>query len=351
MLFIFVFFVCNINADKSNLIFGQDLENKNFSFLNGYYINDDFNIWKLSVLDENNVILEKYSDRNKTVREWSPRNMTIEKFGQDYLLRNYFFGRFEFFALVYEDNGNFFLETRDIDLREEEISFSKRGEYKRYGDFDLDKQSSHQISDFINASIGMRYSHSNEIWMIKPLYPNIFLAKITIDENFKIVEVLEGDITYDNEEFLITLPSDRFYINSAEELFHNVAAHDMYSIDDTLPYHRNFFSVPHVGDFLYDSYYEIESYAVEENGKNVDYERIKQIAEATLLSFPHASYQNKRWIFNSDNEIIEVLPHDTQFVYITFQEINHSEISVRLDVNDYRKNIFYTAAFIFRKSR
>lgn len=277
-LFVSFLFFCNTKEYKFNVVSGQDFKTDNLSSLNGYYINDDFNIWKLSILDENKVLLEKYSDRNKIVREWSPRNMTVEKFGQDYLLRNFFMGRFEFFGLVYEENNHIFLETRDIDLSQEEIKFLKRGEYKKYSHFNLDRQSCYNISDFINSSIGMRYSNSNEIWMVKSLYPNLFIAKITIDENFKIVAVSEGEITYVNQKFMIKFPSNTFYINSAEELFDEAVSYDIYSIDETLPYHRNFFSVPEVGDFLYDSYYEVEKYHVEENDKNVDYERIEQPA-------------------------------------------------------------------------
>jgi len=167
--------------------------------IDGYYVNDDFDIWKITTINENTAIMEIYSDKSLAVRRWNSREMSITSYLDGYLLRGFITRGQEFYAFIYKNNDALCLETDYISIGEE-INIIRRENYKKTN-FVFDQITQYRISDFVSLATGMRYSGTNELLLINPLYPNIFIYKITVDNTFKIINIEAGEIIYENNMF------------------------------------------------------------------------------------------------------------------------------------------------------
>lgn len=323
--------------------------------IDGYFINSDFDIWKVTSISENTAIMEVYSHRRSAIRTWAPIEMTISAHNDGYLLRGFYLGRFyEFYAFIFKKDDNVYLETGTV-TRGEDIYVSKADLYKKV-DFTFDQKVQHRISDFIDLAMGLRYTsiNPNEIWIINPLYPMIFASRVIVNDNFRVISIEEGNVIFKNDMFRMQLPSYEFYFSDAIELFGGMPAGDIYSLSMASRYDRQKFmhlNIVNIGDYLYEALYRVESFEVSENSINANYAFINQVNAGMLVSFPNFGnfHGHRKWLLNSDRELLRSIPNFGQSEVIYFEVINDTEVHVKLEVDDFHDNSHYSVTFIFRR--
>ena len=326
--------------------------------IEGFYANDEFDILKITVIDNNSALLETFSIRGREPmeksRDVSSENhfVSTEIFNNGYLLKGSFDkGNWENFCFIYKEGDTVFMEMGTVLAGEEVIVFN-RPDYQKT-ELSFDRETYHRISDFIYAAMGLRYDSNNphELWMVKPQYPDIFAAKITIDDDFKVVGVDEGKIFLENDKFKIQLASSEFYVNDARELFDSIYLIDLSFIAFTPDYDKQNFTFPKNGDYLYESLYLAESYEIEENGVNINYDLINEISQGMVIRFSSAigAEDTRRWVFSKDKIPLSIMPMRTIREIFDFDVINDSEMHVKLKIDNEKENRHYAANFIFEK--
>ncbi|MCL2068105.1 MAG: hypothetical protein FWG99_11670 [Treponema sp.] len=317
--------------------------------IDGHYVNDEFDIYKITSTGKDTATLEIFSHR--VTAGWNPMLMYMNIIGQNpvqmqvdisnggYLLKDPLSQPGENDCFIYKEDDDVYMEMGMAVYRKTELPF--------------DQETHHRISAFLHSTMGLRYDQDNqgELWMVKPQYPEIFTAKIIIDDAFRVLSVEEGRILFQDNRFIIMLPSSEFYVNDAMEFSGSLFLHDLYLLFMASGYDVENFTAPQPGDYLYEALYKAENFEIEEESVNADYDLISMISEGTIIQFPNFSRteETRKWIFDKNKMPVSTMPVFGSREILDYTITSDTEMHVKLMVDNEKEQRHYTANFIFKK--
>jgi hypothetical protein len=160
---------------------------------------------------------------------------------------------------------------------------------------------------------------------LKRKYPKYEIIKISIDENFNITNIENGEIKHLNEDFFIV-------INNRKYFYYDLLAHEnIYPID------LNTDDLKNIGEKIYKSIRKFDSYEILENSSGYEV-FLDQLFDSILIVFNKNGY-----IFNN-MKIIATSPVAGQYTISKLEILNDNTIKIILEYDwriKYKIAVYY----------
>jgi len=307
VLYIFIFFLFACSC-----VGGQSLSSN--SNIDGIYVSKYFKAWKIYT-ENNNTFMEcyTYTIMGDTIFKVEKRfdngefHLTLRSNNKQAPLM---------YGLIYIKDGTIYLDHSYFGANGTIAPIKKDGEYKKYNKQIYTKEEYLAFQEKGGGS----YYHKDEkcFYILGRNYPKYEITKISIDGDFNITNIENGEMKYINKEFFININNRNIRY---DDIFYFKNGHDnpvRYVVDLKINDLKN------VGEKIYKSIYKFDSYEI--LGNSSGYENfLAQLSNSNLVIL-----NEKGYIFK-DMEIISTAPTATQIRVNYFKIIDDNVIKITFD--------------------